>query len=161
MSMFENEGYRWRETYFVLFDASRRPTLREMQKVLSGLPGRLTMTNLLADEVGRFESLTVLAPEDFAALDVSYLSGEEVVEQAQTLFEDLTGPACSKGERARLEKLRRCDARFDVLHFEQIADNGDDEPEEMLDPSSLLIVMEALADMTGGIAVDPQSGTML
>ena len=26
MSMFEDSRYRWRETYFVLFDAKRRPT---------------------------------------------------------------------------------------------------------------------------------------
>ena len=27
MSTFENEQYKWRETYFVLFSAAKRPTL--------------------------------------------------------------------------------------------------------------------------------------
>jgi hypothetical protein len=31
----------------------------------------------------------------------------------------------------------------------------------MLDPSALLLVLDALAELTGGIAVDPQTGTML
>ena len=31
----------------------------------------------------------------------------------------------------------------------------------MLDPSALLIVLETLAKLTGGVAVDPQSGTVL
>jgi hypothetical protein len=160
MSMFENDQYRWRETYFILFDAQRRPTLKQVQKTLSGLNCRLTLTNLRTDEEGHFESLTVLSPDDFAALDVCYLAGDEVTEQAGTLFQELKTPACTKGERARLERLRHCNARFDVLHFEQVTDL-DDEPEEMLDPSTLLIVMEALVGLADGIAIDPQSGTLM
>jgi hypothetical protein len=160
MSMFENDQYRWRETYFVLFDAQKRPTLKQVQKALSGLTCRLTLTNLRTDDEGHFESLTVLSPDDFAALDVCYLAGDEVTEQAGTLFHELKGPACSKGERATLERLRHCNARFDVLHFEQVTD-VDEEPEEMLDPSTLLIVMDALVGLTDGIAIDPQSGTLL
>ena len=160
MSMFENDQYRWRETYFVMFDARRRPTLKQIQRALSGLSCRLTLTNLSADEEGRFESLTVLSPDDFAALDVCYLAGEEVTEQAAALFQEMKAPACSKGERARLEKLRHCEGRFDVLHFEQVTDL-DEDPEEMLDPSTLLIVLEALVGLTDGIAVDPQAGTLM
>ncbi len=161
MSMFENEHYRWRETYFVLFDARKRPTLKQVQKALGGLACRLTLTNLLADDDGRFESLTVLSPDDFAALDISYLSGDEVAEQADNLYKEMTGPACSKGDRARLEKLRRATGRFDVLHFEQVGEDDPEEPDEMLDPSTLLIVLEALAELTDGTAVDPQSGTLM
>lgn len=160
MSMFENDQYRWRETYFVLFDAKNRPTLKEVQKRLSRLSCRLTLTNLSADEQGRFESVTVLAPDDFAALDVCYLSGPEVTEQAEELCEEMQAPACSKGERARVERLRHCTSRFDVLHFEQIADL-EAEPDEMLDPSTLLIVLEALVELSDGVAVDPQSGTLM
>ena len=53
-----------------------------------------------------------------------------------------------------------------MLHFEQVADlpeNGseDEEPEELLDPGALLAVLDALAKLTGGVAIDPQSGTLL
>ena len=31
----------------------------------------------------------------------------------------------------------------------------------MLDPSALLVVLGALAKLTGGVAIDPQAGTFL
>ena len=37
----------------------------------------------------------------------------------------------------------------------------EDEPDEILDPSALLLVLEALARLTHGIAIDPQAGTVL
>lgn len=160
MSMFENDQYRWRETYFVLFQSSKRPTLEKLQQAISKLNSRFTLTNLSADESGLFESLTVLSPDDFAALDVSYLDGDEVLEQGAELVDELETTDCRAEERARLDRIRQCDARFDVLHFEQIV-SFDDEADEMLDPSALLVVMQALARETDGIAVDPQAGTFL
>ncbi len=164
MSMFENDQYRWRETYFVLFDSSKRPALKKVQHKLAGVNKRFTFANPLADERGDFDSITVLAPDDFAALDISYLAGEEVVEQAASLVLELKEPDCRPEERSRLEQLRRCNARYDVLHFEQVGgfnDDDEDETDEMIDPAALLIVLDALAKMTDGIAVDPQAGAML
>ena len=162
MSMFENSQYRWRETYFVLFDASKRPTLEGLQRALGKLNNRFTLTNLSADESGYVESLTVLSPDDFAALDICYLDGEEVLEQGATLADEMETPACRKDERAKLEQIRRCDGRFDVLHFEQVVSfEDDDESDEMLDPTALLVVLDTLVELTGGIAVDPQAGTLL
>ena len=68
MSMFEDNRYRWRETYFVLFDAKRRPTLASVGKALSALNKRFQLTNLNADEQGRTDSLTLISPDDYAAL---------------------------------------------------------------------------------------------
>ena len=161
MSMFENGQYRWRETYFVLFDSSRRPTLETLQRVLSGVNNRFTLTNLNADESGRAESLTILSPDDFAALDVCYLEGEEVLEQGAILADEMETPACKPEERSKLGHIRKCNGRFDVLHFEQVVDFGDDETDEMLDPTALLVVLDALVELTDGMAVDPQAGTML
>ena len=162
MSMFENDQYRWRETYFVLFASSKRPTLDRLQQTLTRLNSRFTLTNLSADPSGRFESLTVLSPDDFSALDVSYLEGDEVTEQAAELAEEMETTDCRAEERARLDRLRQCDGRFDVLHFEQLVKFDDeDEADDMLDPSALLVVLEALANETDGIAVDPQAGTFL
>jgi len=162
MSTFENDQYRWRETYFVLFESSKRPTLEKLQQTLSKLNSRFTLTNLSADDSGRFESMTVLSPDDFSALDISYLDGEEVREQGAGLVEEMEATDCRPEDRARLNRILQCDGRFDVLHFEQVInfDNGD-ESDEMLDPCALLVVLEALAKETGGLAVDPQSGTFL
>jgi len=161
MSMFENGRYCWRETYFVLFDSSRRPHLEEVQKALTATGSRFTLTNLTSDESGRAESLTVLAPDDFAALDVCYLEGEEVLEQGAQLADDMQSLSCRPEDRDKLRQIRRFDARFDVLHFEQVVDFCDDESEEMLDPSALLVVLDTLVKLTDGIAVDPQAGTAL
>ena len=161
MSMFENNQYRWRETYFVLFRSSKRPTLETLQHRLSKLNSRFALTNLSADESGRFESMTVLSPDDFAALDICYLEGQEVGERGTELADELETTDCRPEDRARLARIRQCDARFDVLHFEQIVTFEDDEPDDMLDPSALLVVLEALSKETEGLAVDPQAGTFL
>lgn len=162
MSMFDNAQYRWRETYFVLFDAARRPTLKAIKTRLAALNSRYVLTNCRADKHGRFESLSVLSPEDFAALDISYLSGEEVREQARALARELRRDGSGGEDSVTLKRLAQADARFDVLHFEMLTDaESEEEDEEMFDPSMLLIVLEALAGLTDGIAVDPQSGTVL
>lgn len=163
MSMFERDEYKWRETYFVLFDSAKRPTLSQIEGVLRDLNERFELTNATADEDGRFESITVMSPEDYAALDISYEAGEEVVEQAKTLNQEMKSSAADNEERAKLKQLLGCDARFDLLHFEQMTEDEPDEDEldEMLDPSALLIVMDALVELTGGVGVDPASGTLV
>ena len=161
MSTFENERYRWRETYFVLFPASRRPTLKVVEKRLAALSKRYSLEDVVGDEQGNFESLTLLSPDDFAALDVCYTGGAEVLEQVEELVQELA-TTVEPGQKPLLKRLKQYDGRFDVLHFEQIGDSADeDESEELLDPGALLAVLDELARITGGIAVDPQSGTIL
>lgn len=161
MSMFENDQYRWRETYFVLFSAANRPSVQAMEKTLTGLNAHFTLANASLDESGRLESISVLSPEDFAAVDICYVEGEEVLEQVAEMADELEAAGCQAGELAKLERLRACDARFDVLHFEQVLELEDGGPDEMLDPSALLVVLEALAGLTGGVAIDPQSGALM
>jgi hypothetical protein len=162
MSTFERDEYKWRETYFVLFDSAKRPSLKRVERMLHDLSDRFQLTNPVADDDGRFESITVISPDDYAALDISYMSGEEVVEQVETLQQELKGSAADAEERAKLGRIKKCDARFDLLHFEQTAaGEPEDELDEMLDPSMLLIVLDAVVELTGGVGVDPQSGTLL
>ena len=161
MSLFEDNRYRWRETYFVQFPAGNRPSLDKMCQVLSMVSERLELTGQTADAEGRFESVTVLAGDDFSALDISYLGGQEVLSQGAETAEQFELASCSKDEKKKLERLVQYDGRFDILHFEQVTDFEDeDEPEGMLDPSALLLVLDALAELTEGVAVDPQTGTI-
>jgi len=159
MSEEGRDEYRWRETYFILFSTSARPTLTQVERVLGELSTRVELDRLAADEDGRFESLTLEAPDDYAALEVSYESGEAVVEQAVELAKQLQEEA----EPAQLAQLLKADGRLDVMHFEHIMGNAyaDDESEEMLDPSCLLMVVEALVALTGGVAIDPAAGAIL
>jgi hypothetical protein len=162
MSMFENNHYRWRETYFVLFRSSHRPKLKKVQIALSALNSHYELKNLSSDNQGRFESLTLISPDDFAALDICYTDGAEVLEQGAALAQEIK-PSGDELPPASLERLVQCDARFEVLHFEQLPDQPEDadEADEMLDPSALLLVLDELAKLTDGLAVDPQAGTIL
>jgi hypothetical protein len=160
MSTFESEDFRWRETYFVLFESSRRPPLRKVEQTIARLKDRFELSHPSADETGSFESLTVMAPDDYAALDISYVEGEEVVEQVQQLMKDLKTTTLQPGDLEKLARLPKCDARFDIMHFEQVLEGGE-EGDEMLDPSALLLVMDALAKLTGGVGIDPASGALM
>jgi hypothetical protein len=162
MSLFENELYRWRETYFVLFNAENRPTASQVIEALQSVNERYQVTDVRQDEAGRLEALTILSPDDNAAMDISYVAGEEVQEHTHELVEELSG-LVGKKELARLKKLPEFDARLDVFHFEQLSFEGldDDEMDEFMDPGSLLIVLEKLARLTGGIGVDQESGSLI
>ena len=163
MSLFENELYRWRETYFVLFDAANRPTAKQVIDTLQEVNERYQIGDARQDEAGRLEALTILSPDDNAAMDISYVTGEEVQEHTHELVEEMSG-LVSKKELARLKKLPEFDARLDVFHFEQLSFEGpgdDEEMEEFMDPGSLLIVLEKLARLTSGIGVDQESGSLI
>jgi hypothetical protein len=162
MSLFEDDRYRWRETYFVQFPAKNLPQLKKACQALSMLGDTLHLVNAVGDGAGRFESITILAPDDFAALDVSFLAGREVLQQAIDLAKEVAPRGCEADVARQAEKLRRCDARFDVLHFEQVAEADDqDEPDGMLNPSTLLLVLDCLVQLTDGVAIDPQTGTFI
>ena len=161
MSTFEDDRYRWRETYFVLFPAANRPTLKAVESRLAAISKRYLLTNLSADDQGLLDSLTLISPDDFAALDICYTGGEEVLEQGAEMVRELAA-ATEPSQRPLLKRIKHCDGRFDVLHFEQVSELPDDEEgDDLLDPGALLAVLEQLARITGGIAIDPQSGTIL
>jgi hypothetical protein len=163
VSTFENPAYRWRETYFVLLDANDRPTVSQVEAALALLNDRFELQNLQADDEGRFEAVTLVSPDDFAALDICFLQGDEVDEQVAQLAKEMKQNGSDKTE---VKKIAAATARLDVLHFQDVASGiesasstDDENLEEMFDPSALLVVLEALVDLTGGIAVDPQTGT--
>jgi len=163
MSMFENGHYRWRETYFVMFRSGNRPTLQAVKETLSGLNANYVLTNLNANDSGLCESLTLLSPDDFAALDICYVDGVEVLEHGAELVAEMRSSVADANEEAALERINQCDGRFDVLHFEHVAGLPEDadESDEILDPSALILVLSALATLTNGVAVDPQAGSIL
>jgi hypothetical protein len=160
MSLFEDDRYTWRETYFVFFDEKSRPSTSQMEKFLKDLGGRYQVHDIRTDDDGKFESATVLAPDDYAAMDITYVAGEEVREQLEEMLEDVGKATLNAGQVDKLTKISKCDARFDVYHFEQVAPSEDDE-DEMMDPGALLIVLERLAKLCRGVGFDPQTGTLM
>ncbi len=161
MSLFQNLDYQWRETYFVMFASEKRPTLAKVQRMLQKINPAFALSNLVADEQGRFVSLTLISLDDFAAMDICYLEGDEVREEGKELAMQISENECNPEAREKLRELLKFDARFDVFHFEQVVKSSEEEEDEdqLLDPGTLLLVLEALAKMTDGIVIDPQSGT--
>jgi hypothetical protein len=163
MSLFENEEYQWRETYFVLFDAERRPSAVELAELLQRIDPRYRIDDVRSNAEGQFESLTLRSPDDYAAMDITCVQGDEVREQVAELVVELKGNA-SEADRKTLRRLGQCTGRIEVYHFEQLVFVGaaeENEPDDFMDPGSLLVVLEKIAQLCDGIVVDPQAGALL
>ena len=164
MSLFGNSEYRWRETFLIMLDRTKRPSGAEFERAMGQLGGRYVVDELAVDDEGLLETATLLAPSDHAAMDVSFVAGEEVSEQVAELYAQLADDDLLPDEQQKLAQITSCDARLDLLHFEKIeleflADDA--EEEEMMDPGSLLIVAATIEALCQGVAVDPQSGTFI
>ncbi|MDP6442383.1 MAG: hypothetical protein QGG36_28155 [Pirellulaceae bacterium] len=160
MSLFENPEYQWRETYFVLFPAAKRPSLESVRRTLDSL-GDHQLESGRGGEDGEFESISILSPQDFAAMDITYLDGEDVIDHLPQVIEELEG-LIEPEDQEKFARLIGFDARLDIFHFEQLVFDPDaGEDDGYLDPGSLLLVLEHLALLCDGVGVDPQSGTLL
>ena len=157
MSLFEDPIYQWRETYFILFRQGDRPPASVIEQTLRQLDPRYELSSLEPADGGEFESITVKSPDDFSAMDVLYVAGEEVDEQIKELLPSLRPDAVTSEQR---QAIARADARLDVLHFEQLTSEPAGEEEDFLDPASLLMVLEQLGALCRGVVVDPQTGTV-
>ncbi|MCP4189831.1 MAG: hypothetical protein GY768_04305 [Planctomycetaceae bacterium] len=164
MSLFENDEYQWRETYFILFEEENRPQADQVSGALKELDPRFEIMNVKADDEGRFESLTLVSPDDYAAMDISFVVGDEVVEQTTELIDELLKATFTEDEKAAIRSLGDCRCRFDVYHFEQltfVGRDGEGEEDDFMDPGALLTVMEKIAEVADGVIVDPQANTIL
>ena len=164
MSLFENDEYRWRETYFVMMKANARPAGDAVQATLRQLNRRYELGDPRTNEAGELESMTLVSPDDNAAMDITYIEGEEVIEQITEMIDDMKRSASNDAEQDLVRQLPACDARLDVYHFEKLTFIGGEdefEEDEFLDPGSLLIVLEKLAELCHGVPVDPQSGSVV
>jgi len=158
MSLFGNDRYKWRETYFVLFRREDHPLVEAVASALE--TGHNKVTNVNGDVEGRFESATVESAEDFSGMDVTFVAGEEVRDHVKELLNDFAKQTLTSEDEARLNLLGECDSRFDIFHFEEVENESGGE-EEFLDPGALLLVIEQIAHLCKGVGIDPQSGSLL
>ena len=157
MSLFGNPRYQYRETYFILFETEKRPSEQDLIEAINELGNRYEIKEVHHDEDSQFESLTVVSPSDFAGLDLTYVDGEEVMEQVDELNEQFRTTTLTGDELKKIAKIGNCRARFDVLHFEEITGSEDD----FLDPGSLLTVVEKIARLCDGVGIDRESLTII
>lgn len=162
MSLFENDLYQWRETYFVLFAQATRPQADAVAIALKRQDPHYEVTDIVANEAGELESLTLRSPEDSSAMDITFVTGEEVTEQREELLNTLAKSTLGEGDHDKLNFLGECDSRYDIYHFEEASfiggAEGEDDP---LDPGALLLVMDCLARLCQGVGIDPQSGSLM
>jgi|CXWL01.1.fsa_nt_gi hypothetical protein len=162
MSLFENDLYQWRETYFVLFPQSNRPSAAAVATALRRQDPHYEVSEVVANKAGLLESLTIRSPEDSSAMDITFVAGEEVTEQREELLNTLAKSTLRDGDRDKLNFLGECDSRFDIYHFEEASFvGGDEDADDPLDPGALLLVMECLAKLCQGVSIDPQSGSLM
>lgn len=161
MSLFEDGHYQWRETYFVLFDRQRRPKAADVKRILNEVGSRMEIHELSATDDGLLESMTVLSHADAAGMDITYVEGEDVKEQIIELRKEWKIKQPDAKEKPHLARALHADARFDIYHFEEVSDLPDEEDDGPLDPGTLLLVLNKLARLCHGEALDPQTGELL
>ncbi len=165
MSLFENDQYQWRETYFILFDEANQPSAQKLERALRRLDPRYVVRDVRADDEARFESLTLEAPDDYSAMDISLVRGEEVVEQTNELMKELLQNAASAQQKQRIRHLNKHRCRYDIYHFEQLVfvgrDEQDEDGDDFMDPGAVLTVMQEIAELCDGVIVDPQAYTLI
>ena len=161
MSLFADGRYHWRETYFVLFDSHHRPKAAEVKRALDDLAPRIELQELVANEAGHLDSVTVLCHADAAGMDIIYVEGDEVKEQIVQIKQEYKGRKIDPKEKPKWDRLLAATARFDIFHFEEISDFPDEEDEGPLDPGTLLLVLGRLAKLCHGESLDPQTGELL
>ena len=157
MSLFEDNKYQYRDTFFVFFQKQNRPSLDKIEATLAELGSRY-QTMKKSENDGEFESLTFASPYDFSAMDIVVVEGEEVETQINELLEEFKTMTLTGEDAKKLSSLGSCNARFDIFHFEQLDGQTDD---EFLDPGGLLLVMQKLSELSEGVALDPQSHSLL
>ncbi len=120
MSLYSDDRYSWRETYFVFFEPERRPLLCDVHRELNAHAGTFRILAERGDAANNLQSLTVASYEDHSALEVAYQEGEAVTAEIGGILETLGRPRSTR-EREKHLRLARCRAKFDLIHFEQTA----------------------------------------
>jgi hypothetical protein len=159
VSLFGDRNYQYRDTYFVLFQKQNRPNEAKLRSLLRELGAKFE-TSEVRHNNGQVESLTLIDPQDYSAMDIAYVEGDDVVAQIGEIREEFRAITVRGDDVEKLKQLKDCDARYDIFHFEQIVDNGDDE-DEYVDPGGLLLVMEKLVKLCHGVGYDPQSQSLI
>jgi hypothetical protein len=120
MTLFEDDRYDWRETYFVYFESSLRPKLPEIRRAMQTYAPFFSILDSKAEANGNLVSMTIASYENHAALEITYREGNDVAAESEHLFRTLKKGA-SPEELVLLKKIDHCKNRLDVHHFEQTA----------------------------------------
>lgn len=124
MSMFDDNRFCWRETYFVMFDADKRPETAKLVRSLKRMHNRHEIRAIRSDAEGRLISLCVIAPNDSAAVEIQYRGDTDVQHEFAALAGELERHELTEKERKKIATAKTCNAKIEVLHFEQMQENA-------------------------------------
>ena len=155
MSLFEDENYMYRDTFFIHFNGENRPAGKDVQACIAAIDDKYEISDLKETEDG-FVSIEVRSPHDSSAMDIIFVEGEEVDEQVKELLVEFQSMTLTGDDMGKLKVLTDCNARLDIFHFERQSAG-----EDMLDPGGLFLIMERLSKVCQGVGLDPQSKTLL
>jgi len=158
MSLFENDQYEYTDTFFVFFKRENLPTAPAVKAAIEELGTRYDFGKV-AFRQEQFESMTILSPQDFSAMDIVLDLNNEVTSQVEELATEFLSMTLNSDDLAKLEKFKTLNARFDLFHFEKKVVGS--EPDAFIDPGGLLIVLEKLRSLCDGVGLDPQSQMLL
>jgi hypothetical protein len=120
MTLFDDDRYAWRETYFVLFEPEMRPQFVDVRRNFDAHVGCFSVLDKKIGKDNSMEAITIASYEDHAAIEITYSEGEIVLTENEALFVTLSKD-CPPKEREILRKAKKFAARYSVLHFEQVA----------------------------------------
>ena len=121
MTLFNDDRYDWRETYFVYFEVSLRPKLPEFRRALQTHAPFLDVLNTKSEQDGRLVEMIIASYEDHAALEIVYREGKDVLAEVRNLAKSLKEEATAD-ELLKLQRIVQCKSRLDIHHFEQTAE---------------------------------------
>ncbi|MDR1291160.1 MAG: hypothetical protein LBK06_08165 [Planctomycetaceae bacterium] len=123
MTLFEDDRYAWRETYFVLFEVNMQPRLADVRRGFDIHAGCFSVLDKKVGKNDAMESITIASYEDHAAIEILYSEGAAVLSESEALFETIIKD-CPSRERELLRRAKKFAARYSVQHFEQVAGTG-------------------------------------
>ena len=159
MSLFEDDQYEYTDTFFVFFKRENLPAAEAVKKAIAELGDRFEFGKIAFRE-DQFESMAILSPQDFSAVDIVLDLNADVTTQIEELIVEFRALTLTGDDRDKLSVFKECNARFDLFHFEKKV-SGNSDPDAFIDPGGLLIVLEKLRSLCDGVGLDPQSQMLL
>jgi hypothetical protein len=124
MSLFEDERYFWRETYFVLFDKTRCPLFVDVRRNFDLHVGSFSVLSERVGFAGELGSITLASYEDHVGIEIEYDEGDLVVAESEALLATMSKD-CLPADLELFRRAKNYSARYTVLHFEQVAGTGE------------------------------------
>lgn len=122
-TLFDDERFTWRETFFILLEPQQRPRQDDVQALLRTVPGRVRLLDASPASGVLLGTMTVMSLDDHSAVEIRYSQDPAIAEEMKSLAKTFLDTATHK-EVALLKKAIHLPAKIEMQHFEQTAGSG-------------------------------------